>query len=154
MPLPADVGEAIVRYLQHGRPHSPCRRLFLRHAAPKTGFANSGAISTLVRRTIIRAGIDSQRKGSHLFRHSLATRMINEGSSFPEIAELGTNRSKRQTSMRKLIFRLSEASHCRGREVRDDSTTPSRPGLPGSAPQSGIQASLHRGFALEVHRLR
>src|SRR5215831_10288322 len=50
MPLPADVGEAIVRYLQCGRPHSPCRRLFLRHTAPKTGFANSGAISTLVRR--------------------------------------------------------------------------------------------------------
>jgi site-specific recombinase XerD len=68
MPLPADVGEAIVRYLQCGRPHSPCRRLFLRHTAPKTGFANSGAISTLVRRTIIRAGIDSQRKGPHLFR--------------------------------------------------------------------------------------
>ena len=53
MPLPADVGEAIVRYLQRGRPHSSCRRLFLRHAAPKTGFANSGAISTLVRRSII-----------------------------------------------------------------------------------------------------
>jgi site-specific recombinase XerD len=99
MPLPADVGEAIVRYLQHGRPHSPCRRLFLRHAAPKTGFANSGAISTLVRRTIIRAGIDSQRKGSHLFRHSLATRMINEGSSFPEIAELLRHQSIETTNL-------------------------------------------------------
>ena len=99
MPLPADVGEAIVRYLQRGRPPSPCRRLFLRHAAPKTGFANSGAISTLVRRTIIRAGIDSQRKGSHLFRHSLATRMINEGSSFPEIAELLRHQSIETTNL-------------------------------------------------------
>lgn len=99
MPLPADVGEAIVRYLQCGRPHSPCRRLFLRHTAPKTGFANSGAISTLVRRTIIRAGINSQRKGSHLFRHSLATRMINEGSSFPEIAELLRHQSIETTNL-------------------------------------------------------
>ena len=69
MPLPADVGEAIVHYLQCRRPHSPDRRLFLRHAAPKTGFTNSGAIASLVRRAIIRAGINSQRKGSHLFRH-------------------------------------------------------------------------------------
>ena len=99
MPLPTDVGEAIVRYLQRGRPHSPCRRLFLRHAAPKTGFANSGAISTLVRRTIIRAGISSERKGSHLFRHSLATRMVNEGSSFPEIAEVLRHQSIETTNL-------------------------------------------------------
>ncbi len=99
MPLPADVGEAIVRYLQRGRPHSPCRRLFLRHAAPKTGFTNSGAIATLVRRAIIRAGINSQRKGSHLFRHSLATRMVNEGSSLPEIAELLRHQSIETTNL-------------------------------------------------------
>jgi DNA replication protein DnaC len=59
----------------------------------------SGAISTLVRRTIIRAGISSQRKGSHLFRHSLATRMINEGASFPEIAELLRHQSIETTNL-------------------------------------------------------
>jgi site-specific recombinase XerD len=99
MPLPADVGEAIVRYLQDGRPPSPCRRLFLRHVAPKAGFTNSGAISTLVRRAILRAGINTQRKGSHLFRHSLATRMINEGSSLPEIAELLRHQSIETTNL-------------------------------------------------------
>jgi site-specific recombinase XerD len=99
MPLPADVGEAVVRYLQVGRPHSPCRRLFLRHMAPKTGFTNSGAIATLVRRAIIRAGINSQRKGSHLFRHSLATYMVNKGSSLPEIAELLRHQSIETTNL-------------------------------------------------------
>ena len=99
MPLPTDVGEAIVRYLQHGRPLSSCRRLFLRHTAPKTGFTNSGAIATLVRRAIIRAGIQSQRKGSHLFRHSLATRMVNTGSSLPEIAELLRHQSIETTNL-------------------------------------------------------
>jgi len=99
MPLPADVGEAIVRYLQDARPPSPCRRLFLRHAAPKTGFTNSGAISSLVRRAILRAGINTQRKGSHLFRHSLATRMVNEGSSLPEIAELLRHQSIETTNL-------------------------------------------------------
>jgi site-specific recombinase XerD len=99
MPLPTDVGEAIVCYLQRGRPPSPCRRLFLRHVAPKAGFTNSGAIATLVRRAIIRAGINSQRKGSHLFRHSLATRMVNEGSSLPEIAELLRHQSIETTNL-------------------------------------------------------
>lgn len=99
MPLPADVGEAIVRYLQFGRPSSPYRRLFLRHFAPKTGFANSGAIATIVRRAIMRAGIDSPRKGSHLFRHSLATRMVNEGSSPAEIAQLLRHQSIETTTI-------------------------------------------------------
>lgn len=99
MPLPSDVGEAIVRYLRHGRPASPCRRLFLRHVAPKRGFANSGAVATLVRRIIIRAGINSQRKGSHLFRHGLATRMVNEGSSLAEIAELLRHQSIETTKL-------------------------------------------------------
>ena len=99
MPLPADVGEAIVCYLQRGRPRSPCRRLFLRQTAPKIGFANSGAIAALVRRAIIRAGVNSQRKGSHLFRHSLATRMVNEGSSLSEIAELLRHQSIETTNL-------------------------------------------------------
>jgi len=99
MPLPVDVGQAIVDYLQHGRPASSCRRVFLRHSAPKVGFANSGAISTLVRRAIIRAHVSSQRKGSHLFRHSLATRMIQEGASLQEIAELLRHRSIETTNL-------------------------------------------------------
>ena len=38
LPLPADVGEAIVAYLRHGRPASACRRVFLRARAPLRGF--------------------------------------------------------------------------------------------------------------------
>jgi site-specific recombinase XerD len=99
MPLPVDVGRAIASYLRHGRPVSDCRRLFLRHSAPKVGFANSGAISTLVRREIVRAKVSSQRKGSHLFRHGLATRMIHQGASLQEIAELLRHRSIETTNL-------------------------------------------------------
>jgi site-specific recombinase XerD len=99
MPLPVDVGRAVVDYLQQARPASDCRRLFLRHSAPRIGFANSGAISTLVRRAIIRARVISQRKGAHLFRHGLATRLIREGASLPEIAELLRHRSIETTNL-------------------------------------------------------
>jgi site-specific recombinase XerD len=99
MPVPVDVGRAVVDYLQYGRPASACRRLFLRHSAPRNGFANSGAISTLVRRAIIRAQVISKRKGAHLFRHGLATRLIREGTSLPEIAELLRHRSIETTNL-------------------------------------------------------
>src|SRR4051794_11637595 len=39
MPMPPDVGAAVVAYLRDGRPTS-CRRLFLRRLAPNVGFAS------------------------------------------------------------------------------------------------------------------
>jgi integrase/recombinase XerD len=63
------------------------RRLFIRQRAPRVGFAK-GAISKLVMRALSRAGIDSPRKGAHLFRHSLATKMLRQGASLTEIGQL------------------------------------------------------------------
>lgn len=63
LPLPADVGQAIAIYLRFGRPRCVCRRVFLRHRAPIQGFAHSITVSTIVRPALIRAGIDTVRKG-------------------------------------------------------------------------------------------
>lgn len=65
---------------QPSRVHSRERRL--------TGFANSVAICSLVDRTLERAGVESEYRGSHVFRHSLATRMLQHGASLPEIGDL------------------------------------------------------------------
>ena len=97
LPLPSDVGEAIAIYLRSGRPSSFCRHVFLRHRAPIHGFARS--IYTLVRRALIRAGIDSARKGSHLFRHTLATELLRKGASLDEIGELLRHRSPNTTAL-------------------------------------------------------
>ena len=88
LPLPLEVGEAIADYLQNGRPRSASRRLFICQRAPHRGFADSSGISTLVKRALARAGIDSPRKGAHLFRHTLATEMLRRGASLTEIGEL------------------------------------------------------------------
>ena len=48
LPLPADVGAAIVAYLRHGRPHNTSRRVFLRARAPIRGFLGQSAIGSLV----------------------------------------------------------------------------------------------------------
>ncbi|MGH8532504.1 MAG: tyrosine-type recombinase/integrase, partial [Gammaproteobacteria bacterium] len=56
LPLPAEVGAAIVDYLQHGRPQSDSRRVFLRALAPHVGFASSSGISQLAKVALTRAG--------------------------------------------------------------------------------------------------
>jgi integrase len=99
MPLPADVGEAIANYLRFGRPRCVCRNVFLRHRAPLRGFTDSTTVSSIVRRALIRSGIDSVRKGSHLFRHTLATELLRNGASLDEIAELLRHRSPNTTAV-------------------------------------------------------
>jgi site-specific recombinase XerD len=99
MPLPSDVGEAIAIYLRSGRPRCVCRRVFLRHRAPIRGFAHSITVSTIVRRALIRTGIDSVRKGAHLFRHTLATDLLRQGASLDEIGEVLRHRSPNTTAV-------------------------------------------------------
>jgi site-specific recombinase XerD len=88
LPLPAEVGKALAHYLKQGRPRCASRRVFIRQRAPRVGFANSIAICSLVERALVRAEIDSPRKGAHLFRHTLATEMLRHGASLSEIGQL------------------------------------------------------------------
>jgi site-specific recombinase XerD len=99
LPLPGDVGEAIATYLRFGRPSSSSRSVFLRHRAPIQGLGHSTTVSTIVRRALIRAGVDSIRKGAHLFRHTLATDMLRSGASLDEIGEVLRHRSPNTTAV-------------------------------------------------------
>ena len=56
MPLPTEVGRATAIYLKKGRPRCTSRRVFIRERAPRVGFANSAAVSTLVKRALADAG--------------------------------------------------------------------------------------------------
>jgi integrase/recombinase XerD len=99
LPLPADVGKAIAAYLQHGRPRSNSRRVFLRVKAPITGFRRSNGVITLVRHSLQRAGIDAPTMGAHQFRHGLATQMLSHGASLSEIGEVLGHRHPQTTSI-------------------------------------------------------
>jgi len=88
LPIPQDVGEALATYLLHGRPPCDTRRVFIRVRAPRRGFSSSVAIADIVRRALTRAGIDSMRKGAHLLRYSLATKMLQRGACLSEIGEI------------------------------------------------------------------
>lgn len=88
LPIPQDVGEALVAYLLHGRPQCQSRQIFVRSRAPLQGFSSSAAIDNIVRRALVRAGVNPARKGAHLLRHSLATNMLRQGASLAEIGEI------------------------------------------------------------------
>ncbi len=100
LPLPMDVGEALVRYLRNGRPNSTTsRRLFVRLRAPYIGFASSAAIDCIMHRALQRAELDPPHKGAHLLRHSLATRMLHNGASLAEIGQMLRHRLTQTTEI-------------------------------------------------------
>jgi integrase len=89
MPIPPDVGAAIVAYLRNGRPKSSCRRLFVRTLAPRVGFASGCAITMIARTALDRVGIEGcAHRGAHIFRHSLATELLRSGATLSEIGQL------------------------------------------------------------------
>jgi len=88
LPLPEDVGEAVANYLRGSRPRCATRRVFIRLQAPHRGFSSSAAIDEVVRRALERTGLNPEHKGAHLLRHSLATRLLNNGASLEQIAQL------------------------------------------------------------------
>ena len=99
MPLPVEVGAAIAAYLRRGRPACSNRRVFIRERAPLVGFASSMAIASLVDRALKKAGVESAYRGSHVFRHSLATTMLNHGASLYEIGDLLRHRRPDTTAI-------------------------------------------------------
>jgi site-specific recombinase XerD len=99
LPLPAEVGEAIVAYLRHGRPDSTSRRVFLRAKAPIGGFQGRSGLGFVVRHCLKRAGINAPTNGAHQFRHGLATEMLRQGASLREIGELLGHRSPETTKI-------------------------------------------------------
>jgi len=71
----------------------------MRGLAPATGFMGPQAVGSIVKHALARAGVDSAHKGSHLFRHTLATQMLRQGASLAEIGELLRHRSPRTTAI-------------------------------------------------------
>jgi len=84
LPLPADVGEAVVTYLRH-RPGFACRALFLKVRAPVTGLSSDG-VQDVVRGACLRAGLPPA--GAHRLRHHAATAMLACGASLTEVGQV------------------------------------------------------------------
>jgi site-specific recombinase XerD len=85
LPLPADVGQALVAYLHGGRPRVGCRKVFLRLNAPVEGLTVP-AVTAVVYRACARAGLP--RAGAHRLRHSAASAMLAGGGTLTEVGQV------------------------------------------------------------------
>jgi len=86
LPLLAEVGEAIAKYLHTGRPKCNHRHVFLLHQPPE--LMHGGSISQVIRRALQRCGIAVTRPGAHLLRHTLASHLVQKGASLKEVADV------------------------------------------------------------------
>ncbi|MBD3335460.1 MAG: tyrosine-type recombinase/integrase [Candidatus Eisenbacteria bacterium] len=102
LPLSREVGQAIVTYLQEGRPLASASTdaLFLRSRAPFRGFRTHSTVSVIVAGAIRRAQVKPPSRGAaHLLRHSIATTMLRRGASLQEISALLRHRSIETTQV-------------------------------------------------------
>lgn len=98
MPLPPDVGAAIAAYLRKGRPVSDRRQLFLSVRPPHLGFPPTSGIRDIAARALRRAGISGiAHRGSHIFRHSLATELLRSGAALTQISQVLRHRDHNTT---------------------------------------------------------
>ena len=87
LPLPQDVGEAILGYLEFERPAVATDHVFLTARTPVRPIASNG-LRDVVGRAIERAGVQAPSRGTHILRHSLATRLLREGATIDAIGAL------------------------------------------------------------------
>ena len=96
LPLPFEAGEAVADYLRHGRQASRCRAVFLRNCAPE-GAMTGHCVTMVPRSASRRAGLPVV--GAHQLRHTVATQMLRQGASLPQVAEVLRHRSEDTTAI-------------------------------------------------------
>lgn len=95
LPLPTDVGKAIVDYLRRSRPASSLRALFLTVHAPIRA-ATSPTVISIAGRVLRRAGLSG---GGHRLRHTAAMSMLRLGASLTEVAQVLRHRHLATTAI-------------------------------------------------------
>jgi site-specific recombinase XerD len=96
LPLPVDVGEAVVAYLRRAVRSKGTRSMFVGSRAP-FGALTSHAIIEIARTALRTAGIT--HGGAHRLRHTAATQMLRRGASLTAIAQVLRHRHLDTTAL-------------------------------------------------------
>jgi len=99
LPLPVQVGQALVQYLRDGRPPSRCRNVFVRHKGARGTPVSTALIQGVMRLAYAKVRGCEHLGGTHVLRHTAATRMLQRGASFKEIADVLGHRSIETTAI-------------------------------------------------------
>ena len=102
LPLLKDVGWAVIDYIRSGRPASNCPQVFVRHTAPIGPFSDQDHLHQILVKhaRVARVAISEQRRhGMHSLRHTLATRLMENGTPLEQIADILGHQSVRSTGV-------------------------------------------------------
>ena len=99
LPLPQDVGDALLEYIERVRPRVDEESVFLRIlGAPRP--LESHSITSVARRALRRAGVGGPgRRGAHVFRHSVATGLVRSGATLDLVGALLRHRMPATTAV-------------------------------------------------------
>lgn len=112
LPLLVDIGDAIINYLQYVRPVSAAPNVFLSACAPYRPINRliiNGAISRIIKAS--KVDIGNRKFGPHAMRHTLASRLLDNGASLPVISEV-LGHETTQTTMKYLRIDLNNLRRC------------------------------------------
>jgi integrase len=102
LPLLKDVGWAIIDYIRSGRPASDCPHVFLRHTAPIGPFSDQDHLHQILVKHARVAHVslsEKRRHGMHSLRHTLATRLLEDGTPVERIADILGHQSVHSTGV-------------------------------------------------------
>lgn len=96
LPLPVEVGRAVVAYLADARPATQCRHLFVTCRAPRRPI-RADLVGDVVERACRRAGLPTV--GPHRLRHALATQLLACGVTLTDISQVLRHRDLATTAV-------------------------------------------------------
>jgi site-specific recombinase XerD len=102
LPLLKEVGWAVIDYIRHGRPVCDCPQLFLRHLAPTGPFSDQDHLHQILVKHARVAHVpvsDKRRHGMHSLRHTLATKLLEDGTPVEQIADILGHQSVQSTGV-------------------------------------------------------
>jgi integrase len=102
LPLLRDVGWAIIDYVRDGRPASDCPQVFIRHTAPIGPFSDQDHLHQILVKhaRVARVSLsEKRRRGMHSLRHTLATRLMEDGTPVEQIADILGHQSVESTGV-------------------------------------------------------
>ena len=112
LPLPKDVGEAMISYLKSGRPASESDCIFIDHHYPYPEMSDK-AIPHIASNAIRKSGIKvgERKHGSHVLRHTLANFLLEQETTLPVISQILGHETV-QTSMCYLRIDIEQLRQC------------------------------------------
>ena len=93
LPLSAIVGNAVYDYIERERPDSDCEFVFISRNRPFGRITSMGSIVAGIMKAADIRQNRGDRKGTHIFRHHLMTRLLENGVPRPVISSIAGQKS-------------------------------------------------------------